>query len=200
MTKINHDSEQDQQFCSDLVALAPRMRSFALSLCRNGVQADDLVQDTMLKAWEFRAHYQTGTVLQAWMYTILRNRFLDDKRRSWRSCPLEPDVAENTLVAISDPDKILELDEMRRALGSLKTEQREAVMLIGAGGFAYNEAAAICGATVGTIKSRTSRARVKLREILDTGAYKADGESCGAAMSMILSQVDKISSRAPSYA
>jgi RNA polymerase sigma-70 factor (ECF subfamily) len=193
METSDRPTKQDKQFRTDLVALTPRMRSFALSLCHNAGQADDLVQDALLKAWEFRSHYQSGTQLSAWVFTILRHKFYDDRRRSWRQCSLEPDVAENTLLAVSDPIKTLELDELRRALAGLKTEQREAVILIGAGGFGYEEVAAICGAAVGTIKSRTSRARARLHEILDTGAFVADGERCDAAMSNILAQVQQIS-------
>lgn len=190
-----NDTEQDTRFRADIIALEPKLRTFAFSLSRNAAHADDLVQDTMLKAWEFRAQFQAGTVLKAWMFTILRNRFFDDQRRSRRVCALEPEFAERTLIAVSDPDKILELDELRRAMTCLNVEQREAVMLIGAGGFAYEDAAKICGAGVGTIKSRTSRGRVRLREIMDSGAYPADGVSCGAAMSNIFAQVEQLSQR-----
>ena len=191
MNSTDQQTEQDKQFRTDLVALMPRMRSFALSLCHNAGQADDLVQDALLKAWEFRSHYQPGTQIRAWVFTILRNKFYDERRRSWRQCPLDQDFAENTLLAVSDPVKALELDEVRRALACLKTKQREAVMLIGAGGYAYEEVAVICGASVGTIKSRTSRGRAQLDEILDTGDYMADGGRCDAAMSNILAQVQR---------
>lgn len=193
-------SRQDDEFRKDAAALAPQIRAYAISLCRDGADADDLIQDTMLKAWTFRGQYHSGTVLRAWIFTIMRHQFLDDRRRSWRVSQLDQTAAENTLHAVSNPSSILELDEMRRALTALPTEQREAVMLIGAGGYAYDEAAEICGANVGTIKSRASRGRGRLREILKRGAYAADGLPCGAAMAMILAQVDQISRRAVRYA
>ncbi len=200
MNITDHAAARDDQFRKDIVALAPHLRTFALSLCRDRVRADDLVQDTMLRAWEFRSQYQSGTLLRAWMFTILRNKFLGDQRRKWRVCELDSTVAENTLEAVSDPNSILALDELRRALTQLSTDQRKAVMLIGAGGYAYGEAATICGASVGTIKSRTSRGRTRLHKILETGAYTADGLPSGAAMSTILDQVDQISRGAACYA
>ena len=193
-------SRLDDGFRKEVAALAPQIRSYAISLCRDGNLADDLVQDTMLKAWEFRAQYHSGTILRAWIFTIMRHRFLDDRRRSWRLCHLDPTVAENALHAVSNPSSILELDEMRRALTALPTEQREAVILIGAGGFAYDEAAAICGASVGTVKSRASRGRGRLRVILESGAYEADGLPCSGAMAMIFAQLDQITQGAVHYA
>ena len=184
---------QDQVLSRNMVALSCHLRAYALSLCRNPGLADDLVQDTMLKAWEHRAQYQQGTVLRAWMFAILRNKYLDDRRRSWRSCPLDADLAENTLHAISDPDSILALDEVRRGMAELPGEQRQALVLIGAGGFGYDEAAGICGASVGTIKSRTHRARARLRVIVDGGRHRPDGQPSGAALGLILAQVDRYS-------
>jgi RNA polymerase sigma-70 factor (ECF subfamily) len=105
-------------------------------------------------------------------------------------------VAENTLFAVSDPNSVIELDEMRRALAALETEQREAVLLIGAGGLRYSEAAEVCGAKIGTMKSRASRGRARLQEILEAGDYEADGHPCGDAMAMIFAQIDHIRGRA----
>ena len=191
------DTQQEQQFRADLVALTPHLRSFALSICRDACQTDDLVQESLLKAWQHREQFRPGSALKSWVFTILRNSFIGERRRSWRSCPLEPEIAENTLYAVSDPIKVIELDEMRRALAALETEQREAVLLIGAGGLPYAVAAKVCGAKVGTMKSRASRGRVRLQEILDAGDYGMDGERCGDATAIIFAQVARICARGP---
>ncbi|MDB5457626.1 MAG: polymerase, sigma-24 subunit, subfamily, partial [Caulobacter sp.] len=159
-------SEQDKAFQRDLTALIPSMRAFARSLCLNPVHGDDLAQDALLKAWKSRDGYTPGTNLKAWTFMILRNQFLSEKRRSWRSCSLDQDVAEQTLVAVSDPTKALELNDLRCAMARLPTDQREALILVGAAGLSYEDVAEICGVAVGTIKSRVSRARANLQDIL----------------------------------
>ena len=186
----------DQLFRDEIVRLTPRLRLFARSLCHDATEAEDLLQDTLLKAWQHRAQYQSGTVLKAWLFTILRHRFIDDRRRSWRTCALDPQVAENSLFAVSDPDQALELDELRRALAALEVDQREAVLLVGAGGLAYEDAARVCGAKSGTMKSRVSRGRARLQELMIVGRHEADGESCADAMGLIFAQVARIRQRA----
>jgi RNA polymerase sigma-70 factor (ECF subfamily) len=168
------EADSDGRFQSDLVALLPQMRAFARSLTGDRTQADDLAQEAMLKAWRGRGGFQVGTNLKAWTFMIVRNQFLSDKRRSWRSQPLDPDVAERTLVAADNPCATLEIAEVRRAMLMLSDEQREALILIGAAGMSYEEAAEICQTAVGTIKSRVSRARAALQIIL------AGGELCEA--------------------
>jgi RNA polymerase sigma-70 factor (ECF subfamily) len=162
-------ADLDAEFQSDLVGLLPHMRAFARSLTGNMAQADDLAQEALLKAWRGRASYQMGTNLKAWAFMILRNQFLSDKRRSWRSQPLDPEVAERTLIAADNPSATLEVSDVRRAMMQLSDEQREALILIGAAGMSYEEAAEICQTAVGTIKSRVSRARVALQIILAGG-------------------------------
>ena len=184
----------DKDFMGELTALIPHMRAFAHSLCRNAVEADDLAQDALLRAWNNRASYQPGTNMKAWTFMILRNQFYSDKRRSWRSTQLDPETAERTLVAVSNPIATLELDEVRRALAMLPDDQREALILIGAGGFSYEEAAEICNTAVGTVKSRVSRARRALQVILEEGAYDRDGRSAQDAMRSILSDAERLSS------
>jgi len=181
---------QDDIFKAQLTALIPNMRAFANSLCGNHSQADDLAQEALLKAWNSRASYQLGTNLKAWVFMITRNQFYSDKRRSWRQVWLDPEVAERTLTAITHPTASLELDEVRRALARLPHDQREALILIGAGGMSYEEAAEICGAAVGTIKSRVSRARVRLAAILETGDYLEDEIMPSDAMACIIGQMD----------
>jgi len=182
----------DEAFKAELIALIPHMRAFARSLCLNTAEAEDLAQEGLLKAWNGRASYQPGTNLKAWTFMIVRNQFYSDKRRSWRSTQLDPETAERTLTAVSDPIASLELDEVRRALARLPEEQREALILIGAGGLAYEEVAEICGCAVGTIKSRVSRARDRLALILAEGDYGQDDILPSAAMASIFAQLDSL--------
>ena len=181
-------------FKRELVALIPHLRAFARTLTGDATSADDLAQDAMMKAWDARASYQMGTNMKAWTFMILRNQFYSEKRRSWRQTQLDPEVAERTLVATDDPESPVALDELRLGLAMLPPEQREALILVGAGGFAYEEAAVICDCAVGTVKSRVSRARRALQALLETGAYDRDGRSASEAMSSILADAQRLSS------
>lgn len=186
-------STDDDRFRRELVTLIPHLRAFARTLCGNATAADDLAQDAMLKAWDARASYQMGTNMKAWTFMILRNQFYSEKRRSWRQTQLDQEAAERTLMAIDDPSAPLSLDELRLALNTLPDEQREALVLVGAGGFAYEEAAEICGCAVGTVKSRVSRARRAVQASLEAGAYERDGTPAGEAMGSILADADRLS-------
>jgi len=186
-------STDDEAFRQELVALIPHLRAFARTLCGDATAADDLAQDAMLKAWDARASYQMGTNMKAWTFMILRNQFYSEKRRSWRQSQLDQEAAERTLVAVDDPEAPVALDELRMALRTLPDEQREALILVGAGGFAYEEAAEICGCAVGTVKSRVSRARRALHSALEAGAYDKDGSPAGEAMGSILADADRLS-------
>jgi RNA polymerase sigma-70 factor (ECF subfamily) len=188
------DPVRDNAFKRELVALIPHLRAFARSLTGDPTQADDLAQDALIKAWDARASFQMGTNMKAWTFMILRNQFYSDKRRSWRSSQLDQEAAERTLVAVDDPEAPVALDELRLGLGMLPPEQREALILVGAGGFAYEEAADICGCAVGTVKSRVSRARRALQVILEEGSYDRDGASAQDAMRSILSDAERLSS------
>ncbi len=187
------DPASEAVFKRDLVTLIPHLRAFARTLCGDAAAADDLAQDTVMKAWDARSSYQMGTNMKAWTFMILRNQFYSEKRRSWRQTQLDQEAAERTLVAIDDPASPLALDELRQALTMLPTEQREALILVGAGGFAYEEAADICGCAVGTVKSRVSRARRALQAILEEGSYDRDGKPAGEAMRSILSDAERLS-------
>lgn len=175
------DAMDERQFKADLAGLIPHLRAFARSLCGDATLADDLAQDAMLKAWRARASFQPGTNMKAWAFTILRNLFYSEKRRSWRRQPLDPEVAEATLVASGDASDKMELLALRNALGALPDDQREALILVGAGGMAYEEAAEICECAVGTIKSRVSRARAALLGILASNevGYSSDDDLSG---------------------
>jgi len=135
----------DADFKTELVQLIPHLRAFARTLCGDPTAADDLAQDAMMKAWDARASFQMGTNMKAWTFMILRNQFYSEKRRSWRQSQLDQEAAERTLVAVDDPEAPVALDELRQGLAMLPPEQREALILVGAGGFAYEEAADICG-------------------------------------------------------
>ena len=191
-------SQDDEAFKRELITLIPHLRAFARTLAGDPAAADDLAQDAMMKAWDARASFQMGTNMKAWTFMILRNQFYSEKRRAWRQTQLGQEAAERTLIAVADPEAPVALDELRQGLGMLPHEQREALILVGAGGFAYEEAAEICGCAVGTVKSRVSRARRALQAILESGAYDRDGLSASDAMRTILADSDRLSSRGAS--
>jgi RNA polymerase sigma-70 factor (ECF subfamily) len=193
--EIASDPAREAAFKAELVALIPHLRAFARTLAGDPTAADDLAQDAMMKAWDARASYQMGTNMKAWTFMILRNQFYSEKRRSWRQTQLDQEAAERTLVAVDDPEAPVALDELRLGLSMLPAEQREALILVGAGGFAYEEAADICGCAVGTVKSRVSRARRALQGILEAGNYKRDGASASDAMRTILNDAERLSAQ-----
>ena len=182
-----------EAFKRELVALIPHLRAFARTLTGDAASADDLAQDAMMKAWDARASYQMGTNMKAWTFMILRNQFYSERRRSWRANQLDQEAAERTLMAVDNPEALLALDELRQGLAMLPAEQREALILVGAGGFAYEEAAEICNCAVGTVKSRVSRARRALQAVLSEGRYERDGAPAGDAMRSILTESERLS-------
>lgn len=187
----------EEVFRQELTALIPHLRAFSRSLCGNATLADDVAQDALLKAWKARHKFRPGSNLKAWTFTILRNQFYSIKRRSWRATSLEPEVAEQTIVANTDPEQSVHLNELRRGLDMLKDDQREALILVGASGLSYEEAAEICDCAVGTIKSRVSRARKALETIMDSGRFDDNPDKVRAldAMSTILQEADTIAGK-----
>ncbi|BAQ67757.1 RNA polymerase sigma factor [Rhodovulum sulfidophilum] len=150
----------------DLVTHLPAMRAFALSLTRNSATADDLVQDAIVKAWSNFDKFEPGTNLRAWLFTILRNTYYSMHRKRRREVE-DPDGALAAhLSEKPHHDGRLALADFKVAFAKLPDEQREALILVGAEGFSYEEAAATCGCAVGTIKSRVNRARVRLAELM----------------------------------
>lgn len=194
MTAPARAAPDEHAFKAELVALIPHLRAFARSLCGDPAVADDLAQEAMLKAWASRAQFKPGTNMKAWTFMILRNLFYSLKRRDWRQADWDQEKAERTLIANASPDAALELDDLRRALNELPDDQREALILVGGGGLAYDEAAEICGCAVGTIKSRVSRARKALDAILAAGEFSSedDGVSAVQAMDAILDDAERI--------
>ena len=176
-------------FETGLIALIPHLRAFGRSLCGQAGEGDDLAQEALAKAWASQSSFQPGTNLKAWTFMILRNQFYSNKRRDWRSTSLDPEVAERSLVATDNPTSGLELDELRRAIAMLPAEQREALILIGAAGLSYDEAAEITGVAIGTVKSRVSRARDRLALIYAEGGIPHDDQPAHFAMAAILTQV-----------
>ena len=153
-------------FKADLLAAIPSLRAFAVSLSQNADKADDLVQETLVKAWDKHESFQPGTNLKAWLFTILRNEFYSQMRKRGREVQDSEGVMTAKLAVHPSQHGQLDLKDFRMALEKLPEDQREAIILIGASGFSYVEAAEICGCAVGTIKSRVSRARTRLQEIL----------------------------------
>ncbi|MBV9062073.1 MAG: sigma-70 family RNA polymerase sigma factor [Alphaproteobacteria bacterium] len=184
----------DAQFKKDLLGLIPFLRAFARSLCGNQETADDLAQETLVKAWQARDMFAPGTNLKAWLFTILRNQFYSDRRRAWRQAPWDQDAAERIPGSAGEQSWAAELSDTARALSCLSDEQREALILVGAGGFSYEDAARICNCAVGTVKSRVARARKSLVAILegeDTLPAPAQPVE-GDAANEIMAQLDRL--------
>ncbi len=144
----------------------PALRAFALSLTRNGATADDMVQDTVVKAWTNIEKFQVGTNMRAWLFTILRNTYYSSRRKLNREVSDPEGIMTDSLSVKPDHDGHLNLADFRKAFETLPDEQREALVLVGAAGHSYEDAARICGVAVGTIKSRANRGRAKLTELL----------------------------------
>ena len=186
------DPENRGHFQRDLIALIPHLRAYARGLCGDFVDAEDLAQDAVEKAWSARQTFTMGTNMKAWTFMILRNQFYSIKRRAWRQSQFSDGEAEESLVACDNPEAHIALDELRRALLQLPPCQRDALMLVGAGGFEYEQAARICGCAIGTVKSRVSRARSALQTILDQGQYATDGAPAGVAYETLANEVERL--------
>lgn len=158
-----------------LVAAIPNLRAFAVSLTGNHHLANDLVQETLLKAWANRDKFVIGTNFKAWLFTILRNTYFSDLRKARREVQDVEGRAAAQLVSPPEQHGQLDLADFRQALTQLSEDQREALLLIGAEGFSYEEAAAICDCAVGTVKSRVNRARSRLGELMSVGSVNEIG-------------------------
>lgn len=151
----------------DLVTHLGPMRAFAISLTRNPALADDIVQDTLVKAWTKIDSFEPGTNMRAWLFTILRNTFYSLRRKRSREVADVDGVMADQLSVKPAHDGRLVMKDFNDAFAQLPDEQREALLLVGASGFSYEEAADMCGCAVGTIKSRTNRARKRLAELME---------------------------------
>jgi RNA polymerase sigma-70 factor (ECF subfamily) len=155
-----------QPLKQSLLALIPNLRAFAVSLCGDIERADDLVQETLLKAWNHLDSFQEGTNLRAWLFTILRNTYFSECRRRRREVEDHDGTKAAELAVHPAQQGHIDMQDFRRALNELPPDQREALVLVGAAGFSYEEAASISGCAVGTIKSRVNRARARLSALL----------------------------------
>src|ERR671910_1403200 len=158
-----------------VLAAVPSLRAFAISLCGNVDRADDLVQETMLRALANIHSFQPGTNMSAWLFTILRNLFRSEYRKRRREVEDSDGSYAESLKSHPEQHSRVEFEEFRVALAKLPPDQREALILVGASGFSYEEAADICGCAVGTIKSRVNRARSRLATLLAVDGVEDPG-------------------------
>ncbi len=154
------------QFRNQMIAAIPGLRAFGMSLTARSDRADDLVQETLMKAWKHHESFQADTNMKAWLYTILRNEFYTQLRKRKREVEDADGVYSSKVIVPAEQNGHLDMADLRIALAKLPEDQREAVILVGASGFSYEEAAEICSVAVGTVKSRVNRARARLTILL----------------------------------
>ena len=159
----------DSDFKRSLEVVAPHLRAFARALCGCRDRADDLAQETLMRAWAARQRYTAGTNFKAWTFTILRNHFYSEARRSRFHGDYDELVAERTLRAPASQESAVELQDVLRALTMIPASYREALILVAVGSLSYEEIAEICGIALGTVKSRICRARSMLTKALESG-------------------------------
>ncbi len=192
MTGVQTDanSPTSAQMKADLIAIIPNLRAFAVSLCGNPDRADDLVQETLVKAWSNLGSFVEGTNLPAWLFTILRNIYYSEYRKRRREVADSDGAIAAKLATAPAQNGHMDLLDFRAALQQLPNDQREALILIGASGLSYEEAAQICGCAVGTMKSRVNRARNRLSELLSIKSTSEIGqqEDWSSVESALLSQ------------
>lgn len=169
----------------EIVAHLQALRAFALSLTGNASLADDLVQDTVIKAWTRFDQYTVGTNLRAWLFTILRNTYFSDRRKVRREVADPDGLYSMRLAQKPDHDGKLALSDFVAAFAQLPDEQREVLILVGASGFSYEEAAKTCGCAVGTVKSRANRGRRRLAELLGLSEGEDLADTDAATMAVI---------------
>ena len=174
------ENSDTEDFRAQLLAVIPALRGFARGLCGNRELADDMAQDAMMRAWAAQSSFTPGTNFRAWIFMILRNQFYTTIRRNSRMVSWDPEVAERVLIAQAAQHDGLNLQDVQDALQKLPLEQREVLILIGANGLSYEEAAEVMGCAIGTIKSRLARGRTAL-SILINGTEQYNAELDGTA-------------------
>jgi len=187
-------ADDRRAFKRELTQVVPHLRAFARGLCGRPDMADDLVQEALLKAWAARDRFEPGTSMRAWTFVILRNAYLTDMRRNRFRGEYDETVAERILIAPAGQEDPIHLGDLYRALQTLPPERREALLLVGAGGFSYEEAATICGCAVGTIKSRVGRARAALAGMIEDGTVPGRSIGDPAAHQAIMKELEKAAS------
>jgi RNA polymerase sigma-70 factor (ECF subfamily) len=155
------------QFEADLIALIPQLRAFSRLLCARRSISEDMAQDALTKAWRAQASFEPGTNLRAWLFAILRNEYYSHGRRAWREMHWDEVLGDRIAAPTLEQEWSMELSDTARALDGLNKEQRDALILVAAGGFTLRDAAKFCAASVGTIKSRVARARDAVRKSLN---------------------------------
>lgn len=192
MSESKRTAGERADFKRELEEVIPHLRAFARGLCGRPDMADDLVQEALMKAWAAQERFEPGTSMRAWTFVILRNAYLTDMRRNRFRGEYDEGVAERILTAPASQEEPIHLSDMHRALLTLPAERREALLLVGAGGFSYEEAAEICGCAIGTIKSRVGRARAALTDMLDDGAIPQRSADDEIAHDAILGELDLV--------
>lgn len=166
-----------------LVKEIPNLRAFAASLSGSMQLADDLVQDTLLKAWGHADSFTEGTNIRAWLFTILRNTYYSLYRKRGREVQDTDGIYSERVIVPAAQDSAINLADLRKALAKLPEDQREVLVMVGASGMSYEEVAEICGVAVGTIKSRVNRGRVRLAQLLGLDGvndFATDGAAASA--------------------
>lgn len=192
MSDSERTPAEKADFKRELTEVIPHLRAFARGLCGRPDMADDLVQEAMMKAWAAQERFEPGTSMRAWTFVILRNAYLTDMRRNRFRGEYDESVAERILTAPAGQEDPIHLSDMHRALLTLPAERREALLLVGAGGFSYEEAASICGCAVGTIKSRVGRARATLTSMMEDGDIPRRSTDDASAHRAILQELDMV--------
>lgn len=185
----------DRDFKRALTDVTPHLRAFARALCGCRDRADDLAQETLLRAWAARDRYSAGTNFKAWTFTILRNHFYSEARRNRFHGEYDELTAERILRAPASQESTVELSDVLRALSVIPKNYREALILVAAGNLSYEEIARICGIALGTVKSRICRARAMLTHVLESGQlpdYRHNFVLSGQAIDTFFSELLRI--------
>ena len=164
-TTVKHEANTD--FREQIIAIVPSLRAFARGLCGSRELADDLAQEAVIRAWAAHDSFMPGTNFKAWMFMILRNQYYTIARKNSRSASWDPEAAERLLVQAPPQEHHIHISDVEKALRKLPPEQREMLMIVGAGGATYEEAAEIAGCAIGTVKSRLSRGREALAILIN---------------------------------
>jgi RNA polymerase sigma-70 factor (ECF subfamily) len=178
MAEVEDAIERD--FKRAMLGCLGSLRAFAVSLTGRHDRADDLVQDTIMKAWAKKTSFEPGSNMKAWLFTILRNEFYSQIRKSGREIQDSDGYYTEQLSSHPGQYGALDLKDFKVALDKLPDDQKEAIILIGASGFSYEEAAEICECAIGTIKSRVNRARTRLAELLNVEGESDFGPDSGS--------------------
>ena len=188
-------AESEAEFKTNLANIIPQLRTLLRILSRSRDLAEDLTQEALAKAWRARGSFEPGTNFKAWIFTIARNEFYTSKRQAWRRVAVDPAFLELVPAAPDEQNWAAELSDMLRALGCLPETQRQAVLLVGAAGFSYEEAALISRIALGTLKSRVFRARQALRTLMDGDLIPPTNSRTGDkdAMTEVIAQVSRLS-------